>query len=278
MTASRPSSTSGASPRSSATRSRAASSSNGRCGSAGRRPSTPSTSGTGSTPTSAPPRLSGSAPSGCSVARLPRADTRAAGRGRPGRSGPHHGRRRHPRACRAMTSLTLGIDLATASARCVVLDTETGSVVARADSDLALDPSASRVACRARTRRMRGSPSDSSGRYASSWVRTPVGWPRCRSPAPPGQWCRSTETGRRSVPLASTTTPRAPMSWPQSVSRASPLLGGCWLSAGSFRELGGPRRPTSSTPPWPVVPCLPTPRTGSRPGSTSPLGIGRSTR
>ena len=36
-----------------------------------------------------------------------------------------------------MTTLTLGIDLATASARCVVLDTDTGSVVARADSDLA---------------------------------------------------------------------------------------------------------------------------------------------
>jgi xylulokinase len=35
-----------------------------------------------------------------------------------------------------MTSLTLGIDLATASARCVALDTETGSVVARADSAL----------------------------------------------------------------------------------------------------------------------------------------------
>jgi xylulokinase len=36
-----------------------------------------------------------------------------------------------------MTTLTLGIDLATASARCVVLDTDTGSVVARADSELA---------------------------------------------------------------------------------------------------------------------------------------------
>ncbi len=35
-----------------------------------------------------------------------------------------------------MTSLTLGIDLATASARCVALDTDTGSVVARADSAL----------------------------------------------------------------------------------------------------------------------------------------------
>ena len=35
-----------------------------------------------------------------------------------------------------MTPLTLGIDLATASARCVALDTESGSVVARADSEL----------------------------------------------------------------------------------------------------------------------------------------------
>ena len=35
-----------------------------------------------------------------------------------------------------MTPLTLGIDLATASARCVALDTDTGSVVARADSAL----------------------------------------------------------------------------------------------------------------------------------------------
>ena len=37
-----------------------------------------------------------------------------------------------------MTSLTLGIDLATASARCVALDTSTGSVVARADSALSI--------------------------------------------------------------------------------------------------------------------------------------------
>jgi D-ribulokinase len=37
-----------------------------------------------------------------------------------------------------MTSLTLGIDLATASARCVALDTDTGSVVARADSALSI--------------------------------------------------------------------------------------------------------------------------------------------
>jgi xylulokinase len=35
-----------------------------------------------------------------------------------------------------MTPLTLGIDLATASARCIALDTDTGSVVARADSAL----------------------------------------------------------------------------------------------------------------------------------------------
>ena len=35
-----------------------------------------------------------------------------------------------------MTPLTIGIDLATASARCVVLDADTGSVVARADSAL----------------------------------------------------------------------------------------------------------------------------------------------
>ena len=118
---------------------------------------------------------------------------------------------------------------------------------------------------------------DSSGRYASSWVRTPVGWPRCRSPAPRDSGAGRPERCGGRCRSRSTTTPRAPMSSAQSVSRASSL----WADVGSppgVSGLGGPRRPTSSTPPWPVVPCLPTPRTGSRPGSTSPLGIGRSTR
>ncbi len=49
---------------------------------------------------------------------------------------PHHGCRRHSRAHGPMTAVTLGIDLATASARCVALDTTTGSTLARADSPL----------------------------------------------------------------------------------------------------------------------------------------------
>ena len=40
----------------------------------------------------------------------------------------------------------------------------------------------------------------------------------------------------------------------------------------------GPRPPTSSTRRWPVARWPPTPRTGSRPASTSSLGAGRSTR
>ena len=83
--------------------------------------------------------------------------------------------------------------------------------------------------------------------------------------------------GRRSVPLALRRhlERRCPR---RSRCRGRLALGRMLALRREFPGLGGPRRPTSSTPPWPVVPCLPTPRTGSRPGSTSPLGIGRSTR
>ena len=187
--------------------------------------------------------------------------------------------RRHPRTRRVMTPLTLGIDLATASARCVALDTATGSVVAQADSALSVRQSVSRVACRAKARRMRRSPSSSSGGYAGSSVPTPLAWPRCRSPAPPAPSCRSTGTGRRSVPLASTTTPPAATSWPRPASPGRrPSDGWSPLRREHPGSAVGLDSPTSSTPRWPVGRSPPTPRTGSRPGSTSPLGAGRSTR